>query len=102
MGVLFSVYSLPNIFFVLIAGVLIDKVGTSFVLFVCLICVVSGNLITIGNNYWYMLSGRIVYGIGTECKFFITKKKTQPTFNILNTISIGCSWFTIGSSLVYF
>jgi predicted MFS family arabinose efflux permease len=63
LGILFSVYSLPNIFAVFFAGMLIDKIGVNIVCGVCTLLFVGGNMITIGNNYWFMLAGRIIYGM---------------------------------------
>lgn len=66
-ALLFSVYSLPNIVAVFVAGILIDKLGANIVMIICAAFFVIGNLITLGNNFWCMLVGRVIYGLGTEC-----------------------------------
>jgi MFS family permease len=69
-NLLYSIYSLPNIFLPFFSGVFIDKVGVrpGLVLFATLI-VVSQVLSVLGASlkyYWVLLLGRFVLGLGGE------------------------------------
>lgn len=66
-GILNAVYSIPNIFMVLIGGIIIDKIGTkkSALLFSGLIMI--GALITcLKGNLFLMATGRLIFGLGAE------------------------------------
>jgi len=66
-GLLNAIYSIPNIFMVLIGGYIIDKIGTkkasllfsSFCLIGTIITAFKGDLIT-------MATGRLIFGLGAE------------------------------------
>ena len=67
LGFLFSVYSLPTIFAVLFAGVLVDRLGINKCLAICIVLFSSGYLLTLGEQYWFLVIGRGLYGLGSEC-----------------------------------
>ncbi len=77
-GLLFSLYGLPNLFFLLIvAGFLLDRLGIrkagTFYVFLILL----GSLITslgAGKSFIIMLIGRMVYGFGSEATLLVTNK----------------------------
>eukprot|EP01004_Peranema_trichophorum_P003010 NODE_2026_length_1713_cov_43.933333_g1731_i0.p1 GENE.NODE_2026_length_1713_cov_43.933333_g1731_i0~~NODE_2026_length_1713_cov_43.933333_g1731_i0.p1 ORF type:complete len:498 (+),score=54.34 NODE_2026_length_1713_cov_43.933333_g1731_i0:76-1569(+) len=70
-SLLFSVYSLPNIFLPFLGGFLIDKYGTSSTMgYFTLICMIGSLLSALGVQfrvYWILLCGRILFGLGGEC-----------------------------------
>ena len=66
-GLLQAIYSIPNVFMVLIGGFIVDRIGTrkSTLLFasVCLI----GALVTVSKgNLQIMATGRLIFGLGAE------------------------------------
>ena len=66
-GLLNAIYSFPNIFLVLLGGVLIDTIGTkkSTLLFTVLIAL--GAILTcLKGNIVVMATGRLLFGIGAE------------------------------------
>ena len=82
-GLLQGIYSLPNVFMVLIGGYVVDRIGTRKAIFIfgtiCLagaaLTVISGRLITLPVNFWHvhqtfsipvMAGGRLVFGLGAE------------------------------------
>ena len=70
LNLLYSVYSLPNIFLPLIGGILVDRLGPSSMLaiFSTIICI--GQIVfAIGislKNFGTMILGRILFGLGGE------------------------------------
>lgn len=77
-GKLFSYYSIPNLFFILIfAGFLIDKIGVrkagTFYVFLILL----GSFITsmgAGSSFAVMLTGRAIFGFGSEATLLVVNK----------------------------
>jgi MFS family permease len=66
-GLFYSYYSVPNLIMVLLAGLLIDRVGVrkAGILFSALCC--AGVILTaVGSTFGLMLWGRLIYGIGAE------------------------------------
>lgn len=66
-GLLFSVYSLPNIIMVLLGGIFLDiigirKAGTIF----AALCVIGVIITAAGSTFLIMLLGRFIYGLGSE------------------------------------
>ena len=66
-GLLQAIYSFPNIFTVLIGGVLIDRIGIrrSTLLFGVL-CLVGSIITFLTPHLWLMAAGRLVFGMGAE------------------------------------
>ena len=66
-GTLNGIYSLPNIFMVLIGGIVIDRIGTrkSTLLFAA-ICVVGSVVTAYANDFIMMAAGRLIFGLGAE------------------------------------
>ncbi len=67
LGVLFSIYSLPNTVAVLIAGIAVDSFGINICCLVCIGLFSVGYVITLGEAYIYLLVGRGLYGLGCGC-----------------------------------
>jgi MFS family permease len=66
-GYIVSAYSLAPIFFVLIGGIIIDRIGTrkSLLLF-GVICLLGAMLMAFLPNVPTMVAGRLVFGVGAE------------------------------------
>lgn len=83
-GSLNAVYSLPNIFLVLIGGVIIDRFGASRVaLWTTALCLLGAALTAWGGNFSSMLAGRFLFGAGAE------------TMAVAVTVALGI-WFARG------
>jgi MFS family permease len=66
-GTLNAIYSLPNIFLVVIGGLLVDRFGArSVTLATTAICLVGAVLTALGAEFPVMAAGRLVFGIGAE------------------------------------
>jgi len=66
-GTLNGIYSLPNIFMVLIGGIIIDRIGTrkSTILFAVL-CVIGAAVTAAHGSLESMAAGRLIFGLGAE------------------------------------
>ena len=67
-GLLMGIYSIPNIFLVLIGGIIIDKYGTRISSLTFAVLCLSGAVITAfsGGELIIMAIGRLVFGLGAE------------------------------------
>jgi len=66
-GLLQAIYSIPNVFMVLIGGIIIDKIGTRISTFVfTFLCLIGAILTAITGNLAVMAAGRLVFGLGAE------------------------------------
>jgi len=72
-GLLFSVYSVPNMVMVLFGGILLDKIGLRIGLILYLALIALGTFITAAapyyenpSSFYVMLLGRFVFGLGAE------------------------------------
>ncbi|KAI8840249.1 major facilitator superfamily domain-containing protein, partial [Chytridium lagenaria] len=69
-NLLYSVYSLPNIFLPLIGGLFVDKLGPTMMLLIFSFLVCFGQaLFALGmtfKSFWLMVLGRLVFGLGGE------------------------------------
>ncbi|MBN2246140.1 MAG: MFS transporter [Candidatus Aminicenantes bacterium] len=77
---LYSIYSIPVIIFVVLAGVLADKLGVrkSSILFTAVFTM--GVILTATQNFWIMLTGRFLFGIGAECYYVVMNKVLAKWF----------------------
>ena len=67
LGLLYTVYSIAAIVVLLIGGFIIDKFGTKkSILVFALICLVAAAITAISSEFYIMLAGRFVLGIGAE------------------------------------
>ncbi len=66
-GTLNAIYSVPNIFMVLIGGIIIDRIGTrkSTLLF-SILCLIGAVLTALSAQLWLMAAGRLIFGLGAE------------------------------------
>jgi MFS family permease len=66
-GTLNAIYSLPNIFLVLVGGVLVDRFSARvMVVATTAICLVGAVLTALGEHFPVMAAGRLLFGIGSE------------------------------------
>jgi MFS family permease len=66
-GLLQGIYSFPNIFTVVIGGILIDRIGVRKATMIFGILCFAGSIITVLTpTLWVMALGRLVFGMGAE------------------------------------
>ena len=66
-GTLNAIYSLPNIFLVMVGGVLVDRFSARvMVLVTTVICLLGAMLTALGTHFPVMAAGRLLFGIGAE------------------------------------
>ncbi len=66
-GLLQAIYSFPNIFTVVIGGVLIDRIGLRKSLMIFGVLCFIGPAITVASGHlWLMATGRLIFGMGAE------------------------------------
>jgi MFS family permease len=66
-GLLQAIYSIPNVFMVLLGGILIDRIGSrkAMLLFGAL-CFVGAGITASSSTLPFMAAGRLVFGLGAE------------------------------------
>ena len=66
-GLLNAIYSIPNVFMVLLGGFLIDRIGTKRATFIFgVLCLLGAALTAATEQLATMAAGRLVFGIGAE------------------------------------
>src|SRR3989339_2011336 len=66
-GLLQGIYSVPNVYMVLIGGIIIDKIGTRISTFIFTLLCLTGAIITASfSDITMMAIGRLVFGLGAE------------------------------------
>jgi MFS family permease len=66
-GLLNAIYSIPNIFMVLIGGLIIDRIGTRKSVFIFTFLIMVGALVTaLKGELLVMAAGRLIFGLGAE------------------------------------
>jgi len=66
-GTLNAIYSVPNIFVVVIGGVIADRLGTRLAtLLFTAICLVGAIMTWLSGSFVLMAAGRLVFGLGAE------------------------------------
>ncbi|HEX8713398.1 MAG TPA: MFS transporter [Terracidiphilus sp.] len=66
-GLLQAIYSIPNVFMVLIGGIIVDRIGTRKAIFIFGVLCLLGAAITVTSpTLAVMASGRLVFGLGAE------------------------------------
>jgi MFS family permease len=66
-GTLNAIYSLPNIFMVLIGGVLVDRFSARTVTAITAsVCLAGAVLTAVGGQFMVMAAGRLLFGLGAE------------------------------------
>jgi len=66
-GMLQAAYSFPNIFTVVLGGILIDRIGTRKALVIfSVLCLIGAIITAFGATFPMMVAGRFVFGMGAE------------------------------------
>ncbi|MDP9160467.1 MAG: MFS transporter, partial [Acidobacteriota bacterium] len=66
-GLLQAIYSIPNIFMVVIGGYIVDRIGTSKAIFIFgSLCLVGAVVTVLSPLLWVMATGRLLFGLGAE------------------------------------
>jgi len=66
-GLLQAIYSFPNIFTVLIGGVIIDRIGLRRSLMIFgVLCLIGPAITASSGQLWVMAAGRLIFGMGAE------------------------------------
>jgi MFS family permease len=66
-GLLQAIYSIPNIFMVVIGGYIVDRIGTSKAIFIFgTLCLVGAVVTVLSPLLWVMAAGRLLFGLGAE------------------------------------
>ena len=66
-GLLQAIYSIPNIFMVLIGGYVVDRIGTRKAIFIFgTLCFVGAGLTCLSPALYVMAAGRLFFGLGAE------------------------------------
>ncbi len=66
-GLLQAIYSIPNVFMVLVGGVVVDRIGTrKSILIFGTLCFAGSLLTVLSGQLAMMASGRLVFGLGAE------------------------------------
>ena len=66
-GMLQAAYSFPNIFTVVLGGILIDRIGTRKALLIfSVLCLIGAVITAFGAAFPVMVAGRFVFGMGAE------------------------------------
>lgn len=66
-GLLQAIYSIPNVFMVLIGGFIIDRLGTKkSTLIFAVLCLLGAAITALSSRLEIMATGRLVFGLGAE------------------------------------
>jgi len=66
-GLLNAIYSIPNVFMVLVGGFIIDRIGTRrATLLFGVLCFVGAGLTVVSPTLAVMATGRLIFGLGAE------------------------------------
>lgn len=66
-GLLQAIYSIPNVFMVLIGGYIVDRIGTRKGIFIFgILCLLGSILTVLSGRLALMAAGRLVFGLGAE------------------------------------
>ncbi len=106
-GLLQAIYSIPNVFMVLIGGYIVDRIGTRKAIFIFgTLCFVGAFVTVLSGTLKVMATGRLIFGLGAEslivavttavAKWF-RGKELSFAFGINLTISRLGSWLAQNS-----
>src|SRR5215510_3905849 len=66
-GLLQAIYSIPNVFMVLIGGYIVDRIGTRKAIFIFgTLCLIGAVVTVLAPVLRVMATGRLIFGLGAE------------------------------------
>src|SRR6267378_3510459 len=66
-GLLQAIYSIPNVFMVLLGGYIVDRIGTRKAIFIFGTLCFAGSIVTVlSGRLGVMAIGRLIFGLGAE------------------------------------
>ena len=66
-GLLQAIYSIPNVFMVLIGGYIVDRIETRKAIFIFgVLCFLGAGVTTLSHLLGVMAAGRLIFGLGAE------------------------------------
>src|SRR5512140_3558852 len=66
-GMLQAIYSIPNVFMVLIGGIIVDRIGTRKSIFIFgTLCAIGAAVTVASPQLVVMAAGRLIFGLGAE------------------------------------
>ncbi len=106
-GLLQAIYSIPNVFMVLIGGYVVDRIGTRKAIFIFGTLCFAGSVVTVlSGKLTVMAIGRLIFGLGAEslivavttavAKWF-RGKELSFAFGINLTIARAGTWLAQNS-----
>src|SRR6201997_5254972 len=64
-GLLQAIYSIPNVFMVLIGGYVVDRIGTRKAIFIFgVLCFIGASVTVTSGTLPVMAAGRLIFGLG--------------------------------------
>src|SRR6266852_9595244 len=80
-GLLQAIYSIPNVFMVLIGGYVVDRIGTRKAIFIFGTLCFAGSVVTVlSGKLSGMAAGRLVFGLGAESLIVAVTTATAKWF----------------------
>ena len=80
-GLLQAIYSIPNVFMVLIGGYIVDRIGTRKAIFIFgTICLIGSVVPVLSGSLKVMASGRLIFGLGAESLIVAVTTATAKWF----------------------
>src|SRR5207244_5240517 len=66
-GLLQAIYSIPNVFMVLLGGYIVDRIGTRKAIFIFgTLCFIGSIVTVLAGKLAVMATGRLIFGLGAE------------------------------------
>ncbi len=80
-GLLQAIYSIPNVFMVLIGGYIVDRIGTRKAIFIFgTLCFIGAGVTVMAGKLPVMASGRLIFGLGAESLIVAVTTATAKWF----------------------
>ena len=80
-GLLQAIYSIPNVFMVLIGGYIVDRIGTRKGIFIFgTLCLVGAVVTALSGRLAVMATGRLIFGMGAESLIVAVTTATAKWF----------------------
>lgn len=80
-GLLQAIYSIPNVFMVLIGGYIVDRIGTRKAIFIFgTLCLIGAVVTVLSGKLAVMAAGRLIFGMGAESLIVAVTTATAKWF----------------------